>query len=126
MQKLQSGEHFSAEDVVEVATGEKRQVLIKISAVAGSNRQLDSYVIIVTDISAQKLAESELHLLANYDALTGLPNKTLFNDRVNHAIEQAAYHQNKVALLNINIKRFKYFNDSLGPGRVRRVTETCC
>ncbi|WP_105174525.1 EAL domain-containing protein [Pseudoalteromonas sp. T1lg122] len=114
MQTLKSGEHFSAEDVVEVASGEKRQVLIKISAVAGSNRQLDSYVIIVTDISAQKLAESELHLLANYDALTGLPNKTLFNDRVIHAIEQADYHQTKVALLNVNIKRFKHFNDSLG------------
>lgn len=114
MQKLQSGEHFSAEDVVEVANGEKRQVLIKISAVAGSNRQLDSYVIIVTDISAQKLAENELHLLANYDTLTGLPNKTLFSDRVSHAIEQADYHQTKAALLNVNIKRFKYFNDSLG------------
>lgn len=114
MQNLQSGEHYSAEDVVVVANGEKRQVLIKISAVAGSNRQLDSYVIIVTDISAQKLAESELHILANYDALTGLPNKTLFNDRVNHAIEQADYHKTKVALLNVNIKRFKYFNDSLG------------
>ncbi len=114
MQKLQSGEHFSAEDVVEIKTGEQRQVLIKISAVAGSNRQLDSFVIIVTDISAQKLAETELHLLANYDALTGLPNSTLFNDRVNHAIEQAAYHHTKVALLNVNIKRFKSFNDSLG------------
>ncbi|WP_062570104.1 EAL domain-containing protein [Pseudoalteromonas arabiensis] len=114
MQKLQSGEHFSAEDVVEVASGEKRQVLIKISAVAGSNRQLDCYVIIVTDISAQKLAENELHLLANYDTLTGLPNKTLFSDRVNHAIEQADYHHTKVALLNVDIKRFKNFNDSLG------------
>ena len=71
-------------------------------------------MIIVTDISAQKLAENELHLLANYDVLTGLPNKTLFNDRVVHAIEQADYHQTKVALLNVNIKRFKHFNDSLG------------
>ncbi|WP_404341045.1 EAL domain-containing protein [Pseudoalteromonas mariniglutinosa] len=114
MQKLQSGEHFSAEDMVTVANGESRHVLIKISAIADSNQQLDSYVIIVTDISAQKVAENELHLLANYDPLTGLPNKALFQDRVIHALQQADYQQTKAALLNINIKRFKYFNDSFG------------
>ncbi|MGY8877034.1 MAG: diguanylate cyclase domain-containing protein, partial [Pseudoalteromonas sp.] len=85
-----------------------------ISAVADNEQRLNSYVIILTDINAQKSAENELHLLANYDALTGLPNRTLFNDRVEHALEQAKLHGCKVALLHINIKRFKYFNDSLG------------
>ncbi|KPH96652.1 diguanylate phosphodiesterase [Pseudoalteromonas porphyrae] len=116
MKKQLVGEHYSAEETVYLASGEARQVLIKISAVAGSDQRLESYVIILTDINAQKLAENELFLLANYDALTGLPNRTLFNDRVEHALEQAKSHDCKVALLNINIKRFKYFNDSLGHG----------
>ncbi|MBB1453700.1 EAL domain-containing protein [Pseudoalteromonas sp. SG43-5] len=114
MQKLSVGEHFSCEDSVVLANGESRHVLVKISAVADNEQRLNSYVIILTDINAQKSAENELHLLANYDALTGLPNRTLFNDRVEHALEQAKLHGCKVALLHINIKRFKYFNDSLG------------
>ncbi|WP_024598902.1 EAL domain-containing protein [Pseudoalteromonas sp. TAE56] len=114
MQKLSVGEHFSCEDSVVLANGEPRHVLVKISAVADNEQRLNSYVIILTDINAQKSAENELHLLANYDALTGLPNRTLFNDRVEHALEQAKFHECKVALLHINIKRFKYFNDSLG------------
>ncbi|MDN3378378.1 MULTISPECIES: EAL domain-containing protein [unclassified Pseudoalteromonas] len=114
MRNQQVGEHYSAQDTVRLANGELRHVLIKISAVAGNDNRLESYVVILTDIHAQKMAESELFLLANYDGLTGLPNRTLFNDRVVHALEQAESHSSKVALLNINIKRFKYFNDSLG------------
>jgi len=114
MQKLNVGEHFSCEDLVTLASGEQRHVLVKISAVADTEHRLSSYVIILTDIHAQKLAENELHILANYDSLTGLPNRMLFNDRVEHAIEQAQNHQCKVAMLHINIKRFKYFNDSFG------------
>lgn len=114
MQKLAQGKHFSCEDCVYLANGEMRHVLVKISAVADKEQRLSSYVIILTDISAQKLAENELHLLTNYDVLTGLPNRTLFLDRVEHALEQAKIHQCKTALLQINIKRFKYFNDSLG------------
>ncbi|MGO2372219.1 MAG: EAL domain-containing protein [Pseudoalteromonas prydzensis] len=114
MKELQAGEHFSAEDTVYLASGEPRHVLIKVSAVADTEQRLESYVVILTDINAQKLAENELFVLANYDSLTGLPNRTLFNDRVEHALEQAKAQNSKTALLNINIKRFKYFNDSLG------------
>lgn len=114
LQKLAVNEHFSVEDTVQLANGDKRHVLIKISAVAGSNNQLESYVIILTDISAQKAAEQELNLLVNYDLLTGLPKRTLFYDRLEHALEQASRHNRKVALLTINIKRFKHFNDSFG------------
>lgn len=114
MQKLAVSEHFSLEDTVQLANGDKRQVLIKISAVAGNNNQLESYVITLTDISAQKTAEQELNLLVNYDELTGLPKRTIFYDRLEHAIEQASRHKRKVALLTINIKRFKHFNDSFG------------
>lgn len=114
MQKLNVGEHFSCEDTVTLVNNEQRHVLVKISAVADNEHRLTSYVVILTDINAQKLAENELHILANYDQLTSLPNRALFNDRVIHAIEQAQRHNSKVALLHINIKRFKHFNDSLG------------
>ncbi|MEL0635128.1 GGDEF domain-containing protein, partial [Pseudoalteromonas carrageenovora] len=53
-------------------------------------------------------------ILPKYDGLTGIPNRPLFNERLEHALEQAELHKCKVALLHINIKRFKYFNESLG------------
>lgn len=114
IKKLSVGENFSCEDKLVLANGDARYVLVKISAVADREQKLNNYVVILTDINAQKLAENELHSLTNYDVLTGLANRTLFNDRVEHALEQAKNHQCKVALLHINIKRFKYFNDSLG------------
>ena len=111
MKELQVGEYFSAQDIVYLASGESRHVLIKISAVADSDQRLESYVITLTDINAQKLAENELLLLANYDSLTGLPSLTLFNDRVEHGLEQAKDQDAQVALLHIKIK---YLNDSQG------------
>ncbi|WP_213611105.1 EAL domain-containing protein [Pseudoalteromonas sp.] len=114
MQKLEVGEHFSCEDTVVLANKEQRHVLVEISVVADESQRLSSYVIILTDIHAQKSAENQLHILANFDSLTGLPNRTLFKDRAMHAIDQARRHHCKVALLHVNIKRFKYFNDSFG------------
>jgi diguanylate cyclase (GGDEF)-like protein/PAS domain S-box-containing protein len=113
MQTLKVNEHYSCEETVTLANNELRHVLVKISAVADSEQRINSYVIILTDIHAQKLAENELYQLTHYNALTGLPNRTLFVDRIEHALAQANVHHTQVALLHINIKRFKYFNDSL-------------
>ncbi len=52
--------------------------------------------------------------LANYDSLTGLPNRFLFNDRLNHALARANRDQSRVAVLLIDIDRFKNINDTAG------------
>ena len=58
--------------------------------------------------------QAELHFLAHYDALTKIPNRMLFSDRLKHACLEAARHGREVALLFIDVDRFKQVNDSLG------------
>lgn len=74
-----------------------------------------------TDISERKLAEnvlreqqSRLNYMAFHDSLTGLPNRSLFYDRINHGLARARRSNSKVALMLLDIDRFKNINDSLG------------
>jgi diguanylate cyclase (GGDEF)-like protein/PAS domain S-box-containing protein len=66
------------------------------------------------DITERKLAEERVQFLAYYDALTGLPNRTLLQDRLTKALAGARRHKHKVALLFLDLDRFKDINDSLG------------
>ena len=82
-------------------------------------RQANSQLI-VSVIEAQKLAEqietakTKLHHLAHHDVLTGLPNRTLLQDRLDQAIELARRQGRRFAVLFMDLDRFKQFNDSLG------------
>ncbi len=58
--------------------------------------------------------QAELHYLAHYDALTRIPNRMLFSDRLNQACREASRNDGEVALLFIDVDRFKQVNDSLG------------
>jgi diguanylate cyclase (GGDEF)-like protein/PAS domain S-box-containing protein len=70
----------------------------------------------VRDITDRKAAEDRIQLLAYYDPLTGLPNRTLVQDRLEIALASARRHNEKVALLFLDLDRFKIYNDSLGHG----------
>lgn len=74
-----------------------------------------------TDISERKLAEnalreqqSRLNYMAFHDSLTSLPNRSLFYDRINHGLARARRSNCKIALMLLDIDRFKIVNDSLG------------
>jgi diguanylate cyclase (GGDEF)-like protein/PAS domain S-box-containing protein len=66
------------------------------------------------DITQRKVAEERVQYLAYYDALTGLPNRTLLQDRLSKALASARRRKDKVALLFLDFDRFKDINDSLG------------
>jgi diguanylate cyclase (GGDEF)-like protein/PAS domain S-box-containing protein len=66
------------------------------------------------DITERKLAEERVQFLAFHDALTGLPNRTLLQDRLTKALASAHRQKDKVALLFVDLDRFKDINDSLG------------
>jgi len=72
------------------------------------------FVAIVQDITARKHAEARLVYLANYDTLTDLPNRTLLAERLNRAVEEAERNERLVAVLFIDLDRFKVINDTLG------------
>ena len=66
------------------------------------------------DITDRKVAEERVQFLAYYDALTGLPNRTLLQDRLSKALASARRQKDRVALLFLDLDRFKDINDSLG------------
>ena len=71
-------------------------------------------VSVFSDISAAKQYESSLQHLAHYDALTQLPNRVLFRERLTDMLARAERHGNVLALLFIDLDRFKPINDTLG------------
>lgn len=68
----------------------------------------------VEDITSRKVLEERVQFLAYYDAITGLPNRTLLQDRLSKALAGARRHREGIALLFLDIDRFKNINDSLG------------
>ena len=69
---------------------------------------------VARDITERKRAERQLAYIATHDALTGLPNRVLFNDRLNLALAQAQRNQQMLAVLLLDLDRFKDINDTLG------------
>ncbi len=69
---------------------------------------------VARDISKRKSIEAQICYQAYHDQLTGLPNRTLFNDRLDVAIKQARRNKGKIAVFFIDLDRFKTINDTLG------------
>lgn len=95
-------------------SGEKFPAWVGITAVKDDEDDLVSYVGFFSDISERKASEQRIHRLAYYDALTQLPNRTLFQDRLHSALQHGERHQEWVALMFLDLDRFKPINDSLG------------
>ena len=85
-----------------------------MSVVRDGLGRLTHYVAAFSDISAVRAAEAELHRMAHHDPLTGLPNRMLFNDRLDQALSRAARDGTRSALLFLDLDGFKTINDTLG------------
>jgi diguanylate cyclase (GGDEF)-like protein/PAS domain S-box-containing protein len=87
---------------------------LTIGTVKDAAGAVDYYVGVFSDITKIKQAQERLHFLAHHDLLTGLPNRLLFNDRVEHGIERARRQRTQLAVMFIDLDNFKNVNDSLG------------
>lgn len=76
--------------------------------------ELTGFISVITDITERKRSQEQLDHLAHHDPLTGLPNRLLFNDRLETAVAHARREQYELAVLFIDIDHFKNINDSLG------------
>lgn len=94
--------------------GDVFPALETISSIRDSLGQVTHYVAVMTDITNLKQSQHQLEYLAHHDPLTGLPNRLLFNERLGQALLRAERHGSMLAVLFLDIDRFKHINDSLG------------
>jgi len=96
--------------------GETFPAWVNVSVLKDDSGTITHFVGVFSDITERKRSEEDLRRLANYDVLTSLPNRTLFEDRLEHAIDSARRSGDRVSLMFIDLDRFKQINDSLGHG----------
>lgn len=113
-ESLERDGHWRGEIWDRKKTGEVFPVWQNISAVRDTSGKVIEYISVFSDITSIKQTEQRLLELAYHDPLTGLPNRLLFNDRLGHAIEHAKRNKGCVALLLLDLDRFKLINDTLG------------
>lgn len=89
-------------------------VLLSVGAVRNDETRSHHYVAVFTDLTAVRRAEDQLQRLAHYDHLTGLPNRLLAQDRLDHAVQRCRRHDGRMALLLVDVDDFKSVNDTFG------------
>lgn len=89
-------------------------VWLNVSVMQSLNENAIHYVVVFSDITERKRTEADLRRLANYDVLTGLSNRSLFSSRLLQSIQVAQETGDKLALLFLDLDRFKHVNDSYG------------
>jgi diguanylate cyclase (GGDEF)-like protein/PAS domain S-box-containing protein len=87
---------------------------MSINAIRDDKGAVSAYISVSSDISALKAAHRQVAFLSNHDPLTLLPNRALFNDRMQQALASAAEQDCDLAVLLFNIDRLQRVNDSLG------------
>jgi diguanylate cyclase (GGDEF)-like protein/PAS domain S-box-containing protein len=94
--------------------GESFPAWLSISAVRNLSGELTHFVTAFSDVTAIYDTQQRLNHLAHHDPLTGLPNRLLFDDRLQNAIEQARRNEQRCLLLFLDLDGFKGINDTLG------------
>ncbi|HEX5803081.1 MAG TPA: EAL domain-containing protein [Azospira sp.] len=114
-QSLQKSGHWSGEIWDRKKSGDVYPKWMTINAVTDQvSGELTHYVAMFTDITERKRAEARIHFLAHHDALTELPNRFSLEIRLEQALIDARRHSWHVAVLFIDLDRFKVINDTLG------------
>ncbi|NML61905.1 EAL domain-containing protein [Massilia sp. RP-1-19] len=94
--------------------GEVYPEWLTVSVMRDSAGKITHYVGVFSDITAVKESQEKLDHMAHHDPLTGLPNRLLFHDRLQHALQRAGRVDEQLAVLFIDLDRFKNVNDTLG------------
>ena len=88
--------------------------LVSLTPEVDDATRVSSVLMVGRDISELKAYQDKVHQMAFYDALTGMPNRVLFNDRLAQMLKDAAYHRCQAGVMVVDLDRFKQINDTLG------------
>lgn len=114
---INSGSKWAGESYCRKKCGELFPIWASVSPIGSDHEDGGAdYVIIFSDVTSIKESKERLEYLASHDALTGLPNRLLFNDRLKHAIDRSSRSQSELAVIFIDLDNFKHINDTLGHG----------
>ncbi len=104
-------------------SGEFYPEWLTISAVRNEAGELTHHVAVFSDLTARREIEERLNFLAHYDALTSLPNRILFTDRLQNALAQARKEGQRVAVAFLDLDRFQLINETAGPAAGDRLLQ---
>ncbi len=114
LQKISDASSDACEFTLAKNTQQHDTISVELRSKSGNFNQQPAHIVAIRDISERKQHEQQLLQLGYYDSLTGLANRSLFQQRLHHAIDKAQRVQQKHALLFIDLDQFKNVNDSLG------------
>lgn len=113
-QTINSGEVWSSETVEKNKEGSLYTVMQTITPLTDTAGRVTNFIAIHEDITDRKRTQERISHMAQYDALTDLPNRALFYDRLRQAVSLARRDKVGLALLFLDLDRFKQVNDTLG------------
>jgi diguanylate cyclase (GGDEF)-like protein/PAS domain S-box-containing protein len=113
-QTITQGEVWSSETIEKHKDGSEFTVQQTITPIRDTGGEVTHFISILEDITAQKATEAHMQHMAHYDALTDLPNRALFYDRLQQVLAQARRGHYPAALMFLDLDRFKTVNDTLG------------
>lgn len=111
---LQNGKRWRGEITERHKTGSLYTVDQRITPILDANGKLAYCVIVREDVTERKNTENQIIHLANYDQLTGLPNRHLFHEQLKQILKRAGRRRKKVALIFADLTNFNRINDTLG------------
>lgn len=106
--------HWQGEVWALRANGERYPAWLSLTAIRDRGQQVSNYMGMLSDITERKQAEAHTRHLAEHDFLTDLPNRVLLLDRLSLALTAARRHHSMLAILFLDLDRFKHINDALG------------
>lgn len=123
-QTILSGTPWRGDVVNRRKSGEEYTVTQSISPLLDGEGRVAHFLVVQQDISEKRRLEQQIHFMAYHDVLTGLPNRMLFQDRLQQEIISATRRKTQFAVLFLDLDGFKEINDTLGHAAGDRLLQT--